>query len=281
MIAIAGGKGGCGKTTTTLGLAEASARHQDRNAETPLAIDADWDMPNLHALADVPREPGLDDVMAGAEPSDGFLPGEKTRTTAPGCRIVPAPVNPSRDRRRRRQLFQQLSEHCRTTEVGAETFLDCPAGAGPDAVAPLSIATGTVLVTEATPTALADTQKTAAMSRTVGTGILGVILTRADGDEVTRIQTDIRRFFGAPLLGSIPAHRPPILERDAVRAEYDRVVDMLSNFVREGPQKTDRRHRSINEFGEGISHASNMVASDIRPTGVRQVVEDQPETSVN
>ncbi|MDZ5813368.1 P-loop NTPase, partial [Halorubrum sp. AD140] len=47
MIAVAGGKGGSGKTTTTLGLARALSR---RGAPV-VAADADWDLPNLARLA--------------------------------------------------------------------------------------------------------------------------------------------------------------------------------------------------------------------------------------
>ena len=47
MIAVTGGKGGSGKTTTTVGLARALAR---RGASV-VAADADWDLPNLTAVA--------------------------------------------------------------------------------------------------------------------------------------------------------------------------------------------------------------------------------------
>ena len=72
MLAIAGGKGGSGKTTTTLGLARA--------IDGPtLAVDADCDLPNLHAMAGVPR--------AAAPGGRGHADPASTDDT----RIVPAP----------------------------------------------------------------------------------------------------------------------------------------------------------------------------------------------
>src|SRR6056297_764198 len=61
MLAVAGGKGGAGKTTTTLGLAAALGR-QRRGV---LAVDADREMPDLHAMAGLARTPGLDAVAEG------------------------------------------------------------------------------------------------------------------------------------------------------------------------------------------------------------------------
>lgn len=55
MLAITGGKGGCGKTTTTLGLAAAFARQRRR----PVAVDADRDMPNLGIVANAVELPGV------------------------------------------------------------------------------------------------------------------------------------------------------------------------------------------------------------------------------
>lgn len=55
MLAVAGGKGGCGKTTTALGVARALARAGGR----PLVVDADTDMPDLARRADAPVRPAL------------------------------------------------------------------------------------------------------------------------------------------------------------------------------------------------------------------------------
>src|SRR6056297_3035727 len=82
MLAIAGGKGGSGKTTTALGLA---AILQDRGRE-PLIVDCDCDMPDLHHQAGIDSIGGIDDLADGT-------PAELVATdstTVPGVRIVTA-----------------------------------------------------------------------------------------------------------------------------------------------------------------------------------------------
>ncbi|MFC6733023.1 MULTISPECIES: ParA family protein [unclassified Haladaptatus] len=89
MLAVAGGKGSCGKTTTTLGLARALARH----GHDVVAVDTDTAMPNLHAVADVDREPGLPALERGATlqaashplPEDPASPNRTRRQTGRGA----------------------------------------------------------------------------------------------------------------------------------------------------------------------------------------------------
>ncbi|MFB6161566.1 MAG: CDP-4-keto-6-deoxy-D-glucose-3-dehydrase, partial [Haloferacaceae archaeon] len=110
MLAIAGGKGGAGKTTTALGLAAA--------LDGPtLVADADLDMPDLHLLAGVDRDPTLAAVGDGREPTALAQPRPGTDDVS----VLPAPradeeaaVAPALDRLAR----------CPPT-----TLLDCPGGA--------------------------------------------------------------------------------------------------------------------------------------------------------
>ncbi|MUV61849.1 AAA family ATPase, partial [Halobacterium sp. CBA1126] len=78
MLAVAGGKGGSGKTTTALGLAGALVERRRR----PLVVECDLDAPNLHLRAGVPRDPGLDapDPTAASHES----------TAVPGADVLPA-----------------------------------------------------------------------------------------------------------------------------------------------------------------------------------------------
>jgi septum site-determining protein MinD len=142
MFAIAGGKGGCGKTTTTLGVARGLA---NKGAD-PLIVDADVDMPDVHILADVLPEPNADDIAAGAHVECVC----RRSTRFPGVAVVPAG-----------QTEGTAATLERLGDWHSPVLVDCPAGASEDATLPLRMADTTVLVTTDTPQSLVDARKTA------------------------------------------------------------------------------------------------------------------------
>lgn len=84
MLAVTGGKGGTGKTTTALGLAAAYARRRRR----PTVVDADRDMPNLDIVADTGGLTGMDVI---ANP-DGRPLAELLPVTPSGPLLVDCPA---------------------------------------------------------------------------------------------------------------------------------------------------------------------------------------------
>ncbi|WP_256287965.1 MinD/ParA family ATP-binding protein [Halobellus inordinatus] len=190
MLAIAGGKGGSGKTTTTLGLARA--------VDGPtLAVDADCDLPNLHALAGVPRDPS----PGGFGHPDPASPSSETR-------ILPAPQDaPDGVGGRLRRLVD--------SDDDATVLVDCPAGAGPDATVPLRVADAVLLVATPCVAALRDAAKTAAMARAVGTPVVGGVLTRA-----LLAPPGVDDLLGCPVLATVPPAADP-LAAPPVRRAYD------------------------------------------------------------
>lgn len=206
MLAIAGGKGGCGKTTTTLGLATALAR----DGERPLVVDADCDMPNLHTMAETDSRPGLDAVADG----DSIAVATHRSTVVPGVDVLPAgtvsgPIPPVALRRLRRSRRTVL--------------LDCPAGATEAAVTPLRHADGALVVSTGAPASLSDTVKTARMAETLDADLIGSVVTKAD----TRTPLDAvteRSHTLEPVLGTVPPVDGDVLGHSVVQTSYDRVA---------------------------------------------------------
>lgn len=201
VLAVAGGKGGCGKTTTTLGLATASARL----GGTVLAVDADVDVPDLHRLAGV----------AGA---DGSRPEPRPVPGCSGAAVLPVPAGASPGR-----LTERLPEGLGRYDL---VLLDCPAGAGPDVARPLRVADGALVVATTAPAALEDAAKTAAMARAVGTRVAGVAVTGTDS-----VPPGAERLLDTGVVEAVPAAEDP-LQSKAARWQYETLARRLTDVRR-------------------------------------------------
>lgn len=213
MLAVAGGKGGCGKTTTALGLGRAL------DGET-VVVDADRDMPNLHAMAGVEREP-----TAAAE----IAPQRVDERLS----VLPAPPPTTSDA----DVPNVLARVDRATD--ARVVVDCPGGAGPDAAAPLSSATAAVVVATPCAPALRDAAKTAAMARALGCRVAGVVLTRT-----STVPAGVESLFDCPVLGSVPNVTGRVLTDDRVRRAYAAVASALDDrgVTTDDSRTSDARH---------------------------------------
>lgn len=201
MLAVAGGKGGCGKTTTALGLALVG----DHRGLSVLAVDADVDVPDLHRVAGT-----------GTEVAASHTPEPRPVPDAPGVQVLPA--RPGTDPG---ALDERLAEWPRAHDL---VLLDCPAGAGPDAAVPLRTADRTLLVTTDAPPSLRDAAKTAAMSRAVGTPIAGAVVTGAD-----RPPKGVDGLLGTTTVEAVPRVDAPLRCNVASR-RYTRVLRQLSGI---------------------------------------------------
>jgi septum site-determining protein MinD len=217
MLVIAGGKGGCGKTTTALGLAAVLA---ERGAPAVVA-DADRDMPDLHALAGVDREPTLADAAergsadqagAAARPGPADPPGAAAAHPTDDVRVLPAPKGLATD------AAAALSATAPVVDV-----VDCPAGAGPDAAGPLRVADRALLVARPTRESVGDALKTAAMARELDCRPVGAVLTGTDS-----VPERLAERLGVPGAWPVPEGGERPLSDAAVRAAYRRVADVLS-----------------------------------------------------
>ncbi|NLV12792.1 MinD/ParA family ATP-binding protein [Haloarcula argentinensis] len=204
MLAIAGGKGGCGKTTIALGVGQALGTPTRRS----LVVDTDHDMPNLHRRAGVDPAPGIADITVSAEPTTVA----KRAMTVENVDVLPC---------------QDATEAAVDTAIDTlprrnrPVILDCPAGAGPDAARPLRAADRTVLVSAPTRQSLTDAAKTAAMARALDAPPALTVLVGSDGSVNPSL------LLSCPETVHVPSVSKP-LESDRAAAKYVEIANVLA-----------------------------------------------------
>ncbi|MFC6731758.1 P-loop NTPase [Haladaptatus sp. DYSN1] len=196
-FAVASGKGGTGKTTSTLALGMALAAEYDVTV-----VDADTGMANLlfHAgLADV--ETTLHDVLLSDDPA----PVEAAVYERFGMKVVPCGTNladfEAADPHRLKHVVAELAAD---TDV---LLLDSPAALdSKSAVLPIVLADRIIVVLEPTIPALSDALKVQEYARSYGTGTAGVLFNKVrDEVGIGRIATQAERYFDGPTLATVPA----------------------------------------------------------------------------
>ncbi|WP_375140819.1 MinD/ParA family ATP-binding protein [Salinarchaeum laminariae] len=260
MIAIAGGKGGCGKTTTTL----ATARALGAGGVHVRAVDLDAGMPNLHRMADVDRDPSLTDLIETADGASEQAPDEPIQRDATGVEIVPAP-----------RALEDLDVPTALDAIQPEdgiALLDCPAGAGPAATAPLREADAAIVVTTNRRESTEDAEKTVRMARTLGVPVLGAIVTRTDD-----LPTAVRTTLAIDRAIAVPHSGAP-LEDDRVLDRYRQVAGAIRSWLdrcRSPGSKNSNEKRARRSGGEDGCES----AADVRSAQSRTVPGDRPGAS--
>ncbi|QLH75814.1 AAA family ATPase [Halosimplex rubrum] len=213
MIAIAGAKGGCGKTTTTLGLAAAFAR----SGVQTLAVDADRQLPDLHVVAGVEREP----TVAGLDRQTGWHALAQAAPEADGAHVLPG-QKPTEN--------AELDAALEWLDAGAtEVLLDCPSGAGPDVVEALAVADGVVVVTTGSDQSLDAAGTTIDIARRLDVPVAGAVFTHCSA-----VPEAFHARFEVPVLAVVPESASPLTD-DEARAEYERAADELAAMTAVAP----------------------------------------------
>ncbi|RNC81075.1 MAG: hypothetical protein ED559_04550 [Phycisphaera sp.] len=209
IITLASGKGGVGKTFTSISLATAFASLGHRTT----LIDADFGAANADIMLGLAPLRRLDECFIR-----GFARGHTLRDIAidsgAGFRLVPGPVGMGRppasaDRQR---LLSGLSALNNTTDLA---LLDCSAGVGPSVLELLAASDIAVVVLTPEPTSIADAYALVkSLVRSKGPEsasklklLVNQAGSKAEAERVhRRVSAVARRFLGLtlPLIGLIP-----------------------------------------------------------------------------
>ncbi len=180
VFAVASGKGGVGKSTTTANLGVALA-----DDEFDVAIvDVDLGMANLAGLLDVNPDRTLHDVLSGeASPSDATYETN-------GLTLVPGSTDLEQFARADAKSLHRIVEYLR--ERNDIVLLDAGAGLSYDIAMAMNVADGVLLVTTAELASLTDATKTGKLVGKLDKPVVGAVFTRTgDGsfDDVEGIAT--------------------------------------------------------------------------------------------
>jgi len=183
---IASGKGGTGKTTTTVNLGTALALLGKKT----VIIDADIGMANLGLLLGLEKSPvTLHEVLSGkADVHEAIYEGPG------GVYVVPCGISLQGFQNSDPEKLQEVM----STLVEEMDFMliDAPAGITKDGVIPLAIADKVILVVNPELSSMADALKTKVLTEMLGGEVGGAILNRAG-----IVQTEIKPQKVGDLLG--------------------------------------------------------------------------------
>lgn len=209
IITLASGKGGVGKTFTSISLATAFASSGHRTT----LIDADFGAANADIMLGLAPLRRLDECFIR-----GFARGHTLRDIAidsgAGFRLVPGPVGMGRPPANadRQRLLSGLSALSDTTDLA---LLDCSAGVGPSVLEMLAASDIAVIVLTPEPTSIADAYALVkSLVRSKGPEsasklklLVNQASSKAEAERVhRRVSAVAKRFLGLslPLIGSIP-----------------------------------------------------------------------------
>jgi septum site-determining protein MinD len=215
VFAIAGAKGGVGKTTTALELAATLATA----GYAVVVVEADLAMANAVDFLDlgIDSEPTLQDVLADATPVS-----EATHAAPGGFDVVPGGVDlegfAAADIASLGPAVEQLRSEYEAV------LIDTPAGATRETLHPVAVADATVLVSTPRAASVRDASKTVELIERLDGAVRGVLFTRT-GLESTPPPERIAEFLGVDLLGEIPEDGAVPAAQDAGRPITDHAPD--------------------------------------------------------
>jgi septum site-determining protein MinD len=194
VITVTSGKGGVGKTTTTINLG-AALNALDKEV---IIVDANLTTPNVGLHLGAPIVPvNLNHVMNGkAKVGDAIYEHES------GTKVIPSSLSVKELRKINHEKLKDVAKKLRG--MADFVLLDSAAGLGDEAVGSIEAADELVIVTNPEITAVTDALKTVKLAEELGKKVRGVIVTRVSGNQHEMSISNVKEMLDLPILGVVP-----------------------------------------------------------------------------
>lgn len=194
LITITSGKGGVGKTTTSINLAAAL----NYFGKEVILADANLTTPNVGLHLGAPIVPvSLNHLLSGkAKISDAIYEHES------GTKVIPGSLSISELKRLNEHKLKDIGRKLR--KMADIVIYDSAAGLGSEALAAMESADELIIVTNPEIPAVTDALKTSKVIEQMNKKILGVIVTRARKNKSEMPISNIAEMLELPILGVIP-----------------------------------------------------------------------------
>jgi len=216
LISVISGKGGVGKTTTSINLGTAL----NFFGKDVIIADANLTTPNLGLHIGVPIVPvSLNHVLAGkARIGDAIYEHES------GTRIIPGSLSvkdlKSIDHGKLKEVAKKLKKMSNDFII-----YDGASGLGEEAIGSIEAADDIIIVTNPEVPAVTDALKAIKFIEGMGKNIMGVIVTRVGGRKSEMTIGIIKDILEIPVLGVIPEDR----NMQTALAKKDSIVHVSPN----------------------------------------------------
>lgn len=194
IIVVTSGKGGVGKTTTSINLA-AAMRYFGRDV---LVIDGNLSTPNVGLHLNSPEVPiNLNHVIRGkAEPFEAVYEHES------GIKVMPASLSIEELKKTNLGKLKDLRKDFK--KLADTVIIDSSAGLGTEASSSIELADDLIIVTNPEMPAIADALKTIKLAEKLKKQVLGVIVTRVQKDSIELPADVVKEMLEVPILGMVP-----------------------------------------------------------------------------
>lgn len=194
VIVITSGKGGVGKTTTTINLG-AAINYFGRDV---LIIDGNLSTPNIGIHLNSPEVPvDLNQVLL-----DKADPIEAVYEHKSGMKVVPSSLSITELKKMKPEKLKDFKKDFK--KISDYVIVDCSAGLGKEALSVMEMADELIIVTNPEIAAITDALKTIKIAESMKKPVTGAIVTRVKRNSIEMQPETVKEMLEVPILGMVP-----------------------------------------------------------------------------